>query len=166
MQTSLLFEPYQLGELLLPNRMVMAPLTRNRASGPGDVPTELNATYYAQRATAGLIISEATHVSRQAIGYLHAPGLFTQDQVSGWQRVTQAVHQAGGRIFAQLFHTGRLSLPYFQPGGGQHVAPSALPARGYQATVYNYDGSVAQVPFGEPRPLEADEILGIIEDFA
>ncbi|MFD2570337.1 alkene reductase [Spirosoma soli] len=166
MNQQLLFEPYRLGDLLLPNRMVMAPLTRNRANSPGDVPTELMATYYAQRASAGLIISEATHVSPQAVGYIHAPGLFTLSQVVGWKRVNEAVHQAGGRIFAQLFHTGRMSLSYFQPGGQPHVAPSAIPAQGYKATIYAYDGSLTQVPYGEPRALATDEIPGIIADFA
>lgn len=166
MNQSLLFEPYRLGDLLLPNRLVMAPMTRNRANASGDVPTELMATYYAQRASAGLIISEATHISAQAVGYIHAPGLFTQPQVVGWKAVTEAVQQAGGRIFAQLFHTGRLSLSYFQPGGRDHVAPSALPAQGYKATIYAYDGSLTQVPYGEPRALTTDEVPEIIADFA
>ncbi|CCH53434.1 N-ethylmaleimide reductase [Fibrisoma limi BUZ 3] len=166
MNHSPLFEPYRLGDLLLPNRMIMAPLTRNRANAPGDVPTELMATYYAQRASAGLIISEATHISAQAVGYIHAPGLFTLPQVTGWKQVTQAVHEAGGRIFAQLFHTGRMSLSYFQPGGQAHVAPSAVQAQGYQATVYAYDGSLTQLPYGEPRALATEEIPGIISDFA
>ncbi len=166
MKPSHLLEPYRLGDLLLPNRLVMAPMTRNRATAQTDIPTELMATYYTQRAGAGLIITEATHISPQAVGYIQAPGLFSLPQVDGWKRVTGAVHQAGGRIFAQLFHTGRMSLSYFQPGGQPHVAPSPLPAQGYTATIYAYDGSLMQVPYGEPRALETDEIPGIIADFA
>ena len=116
-----LFSPTQLGDLNLPNRMVMAPLTRQR-SLPGNVPGELNAHYYAQRANAGLIISEASQVCPQGQGYAWTPGIHSAEQVAGWQQVTQAVHQAGGRIFLQLWHVGRISHPLLQPGGADPVA--------------------------------------------
>src|SRR3974390_3177047 len=104
------FSPYRLGPLLLPNRMVMAPMTRNRA-GPGDVPGELNITYYVQRAGAGLIVTEGSQVSREGQGYARTPGIYDAAQVDGWKRITQAVHAAGGRIFLQLWHVGRISHP-------------------------------------------------------
>ena len=116
-----IFSPFRLGALDLPNRVVMAPMTRNRA-GPGNVPTALNATYYAQRAGAGLIVSEATQVSPQGVGYPGTPGIHSAEQVAGWKLVTDAVHGAGGRIFLQLWHVGRISHPSMQPGG-------ALPGR-------------------------------------
>src|ERR1700758_1086484 len=112
-----IFSPFELGPLQLPNRVVMAPMTRNRA-GPGNAPTPLNATYYAQRAGAGLIISEATQVSPQGVGYPGTPGMHSAEQVAGWRLVTDAVHKAGGRIFAQLWHVGRISHPSIQPNGG------------------------------------------------
>jgi RpiB/LacA/LacB family sugar-phosphate isomerase len=117
-----LFAPVHLGALEAPNRMVMAPLTRMRA-GPGRVPTALMAEYYAQRAAAGLIVNEATAIAQQGTGCPNSPGIYTADQVDGWRRVTRAVHQAGGRIFLQLWHMGRISHPSFQPDGGLPVAP-------------------------------------------
>ena len=119
----------QLGPLALPNRVVMAPMTRNRA-GAGNVPTALAAEYYAQRASAGLIVTEATQVSPQGVGYPGTPGIHTDAQVEGWRRVTDAVHAAGGRIFLQLWHVGRISHPSLQPGGALPVAPSAIAAEG------------------------------------
>ena len=120
-----LFTPISLGRVQLPNRIVMAPLTRNRA-GEGNVPHELNATYYAQRASAGLIISEATQISPTAQGYPATPGVHSQEQVAGWKLVTDAVHAAGGRIFLQLWHVGRISHPSLLPGNVLPVAPSAI----------------------------------------
>src|ERR1039457_6037820 len=125
MKTPVLFTPVRLGAIDAPNRIVMAPLTRMRA-GPGRVPTPLMAEYYAQRAAAGLIVSEAVAISQQGTGCPNSPGIYTAEQVAGWQRVTDAVHQAGGRIFLQLWHMGRVSHPSFQPGGGLPVAPSAI----------------------------------------
>jgi N-ethylmaleimide reductase len=153
-----LFSPYQLGKLELPNRIVMAPLTRNRAS-QGNVPHQLNATYYAQRASAGLIISEATQVSPQGQGYPLTPGIHSPEQVEGWKLVTDAVHQQGGRIFLQLWHVGRISHPDLQPNGALPVAPSAIAPHGNAST---FAGSK---PYVTPRALETSEIPGIVEQY-
>lgn len=153
-----LFQPYMLGSLALTNRIVMAPLTRNRA-GAGLVPSELAATYYAQRASAGLLITEATQISAQAQGYQDTPGLYTQAQIDAWRKVTDAVHAKGGKIFVQLWHVGRISHVDLQPGGAAPVAPSAI--RAETKTFVNngfHDVSV-------PRALELAELPGIIEDF-
>ncbi|MBI5136543.1 MAG: alkene reductase [Nitrospirae bacterium] len=153
-----LFTPIHLGPYTLANRMVMAPLTRNRA-GAGNVPHGLNALYYAQRATAGLIVSEATQVSPQGVGYPHTPGIHGAEQVAGWQDVTGAVHHAGGRIFLQLWHVGRISHPSLQPGGALPVAPSAIRPAGEAIT---YQG---MLPFVTPRALETGELPGIVDDY-
>ena len=123
-----LFQPYRLGDLELRNRVVMAPMTRKRA-GAGNVPTGMNALYYEQRGSAGLIVTEGTQVSPQGVGYPDTPGLHSAAQVAGWRRVTDTVHGRGGTIFAQLWHVGRVSHPYFH-GGALPVAPSALPVEG------------------------------------
>ncbi len=122
-----LFQPYKLGSLILTNHIVMAPLTRNRA-GSGLVPGEFAATYYAQRASAGLLITEATQISAQAQGYQDTPGLYTEEQIKGWRKVTDAVRAKGGRIFVQLWHVGRVSHVDLQPKGAAPVAPSAIRA--------------------------------------
>jgi len=153
-----IFEPFTLGALTLDNRIVMAPLTRNRA-GMGLVPSELAATYYAQRASAGLIISEATQVSAQAQGYQDTPGLYTAEQIAGWRKVTDAVHAKGGRIFVQLWHVGRVSHVDLQPGGNAPVAPSAIRA----ATKTFVNNGFHDV--SEPRALELDELPALVEDF-
>lgn len=153
-----LFEPYVLGDLTLANRVVMAPLTRNRA-GAGLVPSELAATYYAQRASAGLIITEATQVSPQAQGYQDTPGLYTPEQVEGWRKVTDSVHAKGGRIFVQLWHVGRVSHVDLQPDGAAPVAPSAIRA---QTKTFVNNGFV---DVSEPRALALDELPGIVNDF-
>lgn len=153
-----LFQPYQLGSLTLANRFVMAPLTRNRA-GAGLVPSEFAATYYAQRASAGLIITEATQISPQAQGYQDTPGLYTQAQINGWRKVTDAVHAKGGKIFVQLWHVGRISHVDLQPDGTAPVAPSAIRA---ETKVFVNNGFADT---SEPRALALDEIPGIIEDF-
>lgn len=158
MSEKTLFEHYVLGDLTLANRIVMAPLTRNRA-GSGLVPSELAATYYAQRASAGLIISEATQVSAQAQGYQDTPGLYTPEQIVGWRQVTDAVHAKGGRIFVQLWHVGRVSHVDLQPGGAAPVAPSAIRA---QTKVF-VNNEFADV--SEPRALELEELKGIVNDF-
>ena len=124
---SSLFDTVRVGDLLLPNRIVMAPLTRNRA--PDAIPTKLMADYYAQRATAGLLITEATAISHQAQGYADVPGLYGTEQLDGWKQVTQAVHDAGGQVVVQLWHVGRVSHSELQPGGGPPVAPSAIAAK-------------------------------------
>jgi N-ethylmaleimide reductase len=153
-----LFTPMQLGRYELPNRIVMAPLTRNRA-GAGNVPQLLNALYYQQRASAGLIISEASQVCPQGQGYPATPGIHSTEQVEGWKAVTQAVHEKGGRIFLQLWHVGRISHPSFQPEGALPVAPSAIQPKGDAMT---YEG---MQPFVTPRALELDEIPGIIDQY-
>ncbi|RKT25658.1 N-ethylmaleimide reductase [Paraburkholderia sp. RAU2J] len=158
MSDTTLFEPYALGRLTLANRFVMAPLTRNRA-GAGLTPGALAATYYAQRASAGLIITEATQVSAQAQGYQDTPGLYTPEQIAGWRKVTEAVHAKGGRIFVQLWHVGRVSHVDVQPGGAAPVAPSAI--RAATKTFVN-DGFV---DVSQPRALALVELPGIVNDF-
>ena len=159
MNSSSLFEPMRLGSIRLPNRIIMAPLTRMRA-GAGNAPTALNAEYYAQRATAGLIIAEGTAVSQQGQGYPNAPGIYTREQVNGWRTVTQAVHARGGRIFLQIAHNGRNSHSSFMPDGGAPVAPSAIPPK---LPGFTKDGQ--QVPVETPRILDKQEIGPIVEAF-
>ncbi|MET4596634.1 alkene reductase [Stenotrophomonas sp. 2694] len=158
MSDATLFQPYPLGPLTLANRIVMAPLTRNRA-GQGLVPSPLASTYYAQRASAGLIITEATQVSAQAQGYQDTPGLYTQDQIDGWRTVTDAVHARGGHIFVQLWHVGRISHVDLQPGNAAPVSASALRA---QTKTFVNNGFV---DVSEPRALEIDELPAIVDDF-
>ena len=153
-----LFSSVKLGRYDLPNRMVMAPLTRNRAAS-GNVPQAMNAEYYAQRASAGLIITEASQISPQGLGYPATPGIYSPEQVEGWKRVTEAVHQRDGRIFLQLWHVGRISHPSLQPNGELPVAPSAIAPQGMAST---YTG---EQPFVTPRALETDEIPGIIAQY-
>lgn len=153
-----LFSPYDLAGTPLSNRVVMAPLTRDRA-GPGFVPTDLMAEYYSQRATAGLIITEATQISQQGQGYQDTPGIYTDAQVAGWRKVTEAVRAKGGRMFLQLWHVGRISHVDFQKDGAAPVAPSAIRA---EAKTFLNGGFV---PVSEPRALETDEIPGIVDDF-
>lgn len=154
-----LFEPFQVGPLTLPNRIVMAPLTRSRAAA-GNVPTLLHALYYSQRASAGLIISEATQIAPEGQGYISTPGIHSKEQVENWRCVTKAVHIAGGRMVLQLWHVGRISHPSFQPGGGAPVAPSAVKpdVRAYTAKGFE--------PIPTPRALETSEIPGIVEQYA
>ena len=153
-----LFTPLQLGSLTLPSRIVMAPLTRMRA-GDGNVPTQMNADYYAQRASAGLIISEATQISLQGRGYARSPGIHSAKQIAGWQLVTEAVHAAGGRIFLQLWHGGRTSHPDIQEDGALPVAPSAIAAAGHAYTPKGRPDLVT------PRALSTEEIPGVVEQF-
>lgn len=155
-----LLEPVRLGDLSLPNRVVMAPLTRMRA-GPGEVPTPLMALYYAQRAGAGLIISEATQIEQRGQGYPETPGTFTDAQCEGWAKVTQTVHTIGGRIFLQLWHVGRISHSSHQPGGALPIAPSAIAAPGHAFTA-----NWTQAPFETPRALETAEIPGLVATYA
>ena len=154
---SVLFEPLRAGALRLPNRIVMAPLTRSRA-GTERVPNALMAEYYAQRANAGLIISEATSVSPQGVGYYGTPGIWSDEHVEGWKLVTKALHDAGGRMVSQLWHVGRISDPEFH-GGELHVAPSAIAPAGHVSLLRPIR------PYAVPRALETDEIPGIVEDF-
>jgi len=161
-ERDVLFRPFTLGDLHLPNRVIMAPLTRSRAQQPGDLPWELNATYYAQRANAGLIIAEATQVSPQGKGYAFTPGIYSDEQVEGWRKVTSAVHHEGGRIILQLWHVGRISRPELQPNGQKPVAPSAIKPEGAQTFI---DEKSGMVDILEPRALTADEIPGIVDQF-
>lgn len=153
-----LFSPVALGDLTLANRLVMAPMTRNRA-GAGNVPTALNAEYYRQRADAGLIITEASQVSPEGVGYPATPGIHSDEQVAGWRLVTDAVHQAGGHIFVQLWYCGRISHPSLLPDQQTPVAPSAIRPEGEAIT---YEGMQTYV---EPRALETEEIPGIVAQY-
>ena len=152
-----LFDPLQLGDVTLPNRIIMAPLTRARA-GVTRTPNALMAEYYTQRASAGLIISEATSVMPMGVGYADTPGIWSGEQVAGWKRITQSVHAAGGRIFSQLWHVGRISAPLFL-NGELPVAPSAIAAEGYLSLVR------PQLEYPTPRALEISEIPGIVEAY-
>ena len=158
-RTTDLFTPIEVGPLTLNNRIAMAPLTRSRA-GSGNVPTQLTALYYAQRASAGLIISEATQISPDGQGYISTPGIHSKEQIEGWKCVTKAVHIAGGRIVLQLWHVGRISHPSFQPGGVAPIAPSAIKPNVQAFTAEGFQ----QVP--RPRALDASEIPAIIERYA
>lgn len=153
-----LFTPLQVGELALPNRVVMAPLTRLRAANAGHVPNALMVEYYRQRASAGLILTEATPISPQGIGYRHVPGIWSDEQVAGWRTVTDAVHAAGGRIVMQIWHVGRISDPEFFDGG-LPVAPSAIRPAGTVSLLRPQRGFVT------PRPLETDEVEQIVRDY-
>jgi N-ethylmaleimide reductase len=153
-----LFSPLEVGALSLPNRVVMAPLTRNRAV-EGNVPSPFAPTYYAQRASAGLIVTEATQISPQGVGYPRTPGIHDAQQVAGWKRVTDAVHARGGRIVLQLWHVGRISHPSLQPDGGLPVAPSAIRPEGMAFTWQGLQ------PFETPRALALEEIPDVVEQY-
>ncbi len=153
-----LFDPIRVGDLDLTNRIVMAPLTRNRA-GPGNVPSDLAVEYYRQRATAGLIITEASQVSPEAQGYIDTPGIYSAEQVAGWRRVTAAVHAEGGRIAVQLWHVGRISHVSLQPNGR---APVSSTARRAETKTFTRDGFV---PVSSPRALATDEIPAVVASY-
>ena len=153
-----LFSPIRLGPYTLPNRFAMAPLTRSRAAD-GNVPYALHAIYYAQRASAGLVITEATQVVPEGQGYISTPGVHSDAQVAGWKLVTDAVHAAGGHIFLQLWHVGRISHTDFQPDHKAPVAPSAIQAKGKTFTTNGF------VDLGMPRALETDEVAGVVAGF-
>ncbi|MEM7754122.1 MAG: alkene reductase [Planctomycetota bacterium] len=156
-----LLSPVSLGDLHAPNRVFMAPLTRSRAKQPGDIPWAMNAEYYAQRATSGLIIAEATPVCPEGKGYAFTPGIWTDEQAEGWKLVTDRVHAAGGRIWLQLWHVGRVSHVALQPNGQKPVAPSAVRA---QSQTY-IDDTYGRADTSEPRALETDEVPKVIEQF-
>ena len=161
---SLLFSPVRVGNLSLPNRILMPPMTRCRSAQPGDIPTDLMAEYYAQRTSAGLIVTEATQISPQGKGYSFTPGIYSREQVAGWKKVTDAVHRAGGKIVVQLWHVGRMSHPVFH-NGQLPVAPSAVPFLG-QVWIYNEEkqqGEKRDCP--TPRALLKEEIAQIVEDY-
>lgn len=163
--TEKLLSPLKIGSQTLPNRVVMAPLTRSRAGQPGDVPTALNVEYYAQRATAGLIVTEASQVSRQGQGYAWTPGIYTDEQEAGWRKVVDAVHAKGGRISLQMWHVGRISHSLLQENGAAPVAPSALLAKNAQCFVVQPDGTAANVPTETPRALATEELPGIVAQY-
>ena len=153
-----LFDPLKIGDLEVPNRIFLAPLTRNRSTGPGRVPNPMMGEYYAQRASAGLIISEATSVAPAGVGYPHTPGVWSDEQVEGWRKIVQGVHAAGGRMLLQLWHVGRISDPIYQDGG-LPVAPSAIAPKGRVSLIR------PQRDYVTPRALETSEIPGVIESF-
>src|SRR6202142_3560688 len=157
-QPTKLLEPYKLGPITLPNRLVMAPLTRNRAVA-GLVPSPLAVEYYGQRASAGLLVTEASQISQQGQGYQDTPGIYSREQVAGWRKVTDRVHENGGRIFIQIWHVGRISHTSLQPNNGAPVAPWAIRAKG-KTFVNNTFTEIS-----EPRALTLEEIPGIVESF-
>ena len=157
--TPTLFEPIRVGSIEMDNRIIMAPMTRGRADDAGVQPAYA-AEYYRQRASAGLIITEATNISPMAKGYIRTPGIYTAEQVEGWRRITNAVHARGGKIFLQVFHTGRIALPDFLPGGALPVAPSAVKAKGQN---YTDEG---MKDFVTPREMTTDEVRQTVRDFA
>lgn len=154
-----LFSPATLGSIALKNRMVMAPLTRSRAPKDTGVPQDLNVTYYAQRATAGLIITEATPISAMAHGYILLPGIYTDEQIAGWKKVVDAVHAEGGKIIMQLWHVGRIAHPSLLPNAALPVAPSAIKPAGQ---AFTYEGLI---DFVEPRALDASELPALVQDY-
>ena len=161
MAASHLFQPLSMGASELPNRVLMAPLTRSRSAQPGDIPQELNATYYGQRSGAGLIIAEATQVSPLGKGYAFTPGIYTDEQVAGWKLVTDAVHAEGGTIFLQLWHVGRISHVDLLPEGQPPIAPSAIAATS-QTFVSATSG---MVDVSAPRALATEEMPGLVEQY-
>jgi len=159
-----LFAPFDLAGTRLANRIVMAPMTRSRA--PDDIATDAIALYYAQRATAGLIVSEGTPISREGQGYLFNPGIFSPEQIAGWRLTTQSVHAVGGRIFAQLWHVGRVSHPSIQANGSTPVSASSKMANGATAFGYDENGQPGFVPTPAPRQLATEEVSRVVNDFA
>ncbi|MFO0944419.1 MAG: alkene reductase [Planctomycetota bacterium] len=153
-----LMDPIVIGELRLPNRVIMAPLTRRRATVPGRIPNSLMRDYYTQRASAGMIISEATSVEPHGVGYENTPGIWTKEQTDGWKQVVEGVHAAGGRMLLQLWHVGRISDPYFLDGLPP-IAPSAIAPKGHVSLLR------PQRPFVTPRPLETHEVAEVVEAF-
>ncbi|CAJ92899.1 Glycerol trinitrate reductase [Cupriavidus necator] len=162
--TSHLFAPITIGALQLNHRVAMAPLTRSRAGQPGNVPSAMNVEYYRQRASAALIITEASQVSQQGQGYAWTPGIHSAEQIEGWRAVAEAVHAEGGRIFLQLWHVGRVSHPSFQPGGALPVAPSALPVPG-KTFIVDADGNGVWSEIPTPQALSAAAIAAIVQDY-
>jgi len=159
-----LFTPVAIGGHALPHRVVMAPMTRARSTQPGDVPNAMNARYYAQRASAALIVTEASQISPQGKGYSFTPGIYSAEQIAGWRLSTDAVHAAGGRIFLQLWHVGRMSHPDFHDGA-LPVAPSAVPFDGQIWKVDPMTGVGAMVDSPTPRALTTDEVKGVVASF-
>ena len=160
-----LLTPLTVGKTQIANRIWMAPLTRSRAAQPGNVPAQLNATYYTQRASAGLIVTEASQISQQGQGYAWTPGIYTDEQEAGWKQVVEQVHAAGGKISLQLWHVGRISHHLHQVDGGAPVAPSAIKAQNSNSFVVLPDGTPANQPTDTPRALALEELPGIVADY-
>jgi len=158
-----LFEEIRIGDITLRNRFVMAPMTRSRS--PEDIATESTALYYTQRATTGLIVSEGTPISREGQGYLFNPGIFTPEQIAGWKLVTDSVHSVGGKIFAQLWHVGRVSHASIQVNGSAPVSASSKTAKGAFAFGYDEDGEPGFVATSKPKPLSTEEVSRVVQDF-
>jgi N-ethylmaleimide reductase len=165
MPAKTLFDAYTLGPNHLKNRIVMAPLTRSRAC-KGDVPGEMNAEYYEQRAGAGLIISEATQVSKQGQGYLWTPGIYTPEQIAGWEKVVNAIHNYDGKIFLQMWHVGRISHTTLQPNGAAPISSTDKAAENSFSFAYDSDGKPANIPTSKPRNATLDELKQVIADYA
>ncbi|PTB19700.1 alkene reductase [Trinickia symbiotica] len=159
-----LFTPIAIGRRTLTHRIAMAPLTRSRAGQPGNVPNAMNVEYYRQRASAALIVTEASQISQQGQGYAWTPGIHSAEQIEGWRAVSDAVHSEGGIIFLQLWHVGRVSHPVFQPGGAAPVAPSAIRAPG-KTFIVNADGGGEWADVPEPQALTVGDIAAIVDDY-
>lgn len=162
--TNVFFQPVTIGALELPHRIAMAPLTRSRATRPGNAPGPMNIEYYRQRASAALLITEATQISQQAQGYAWTPGIYTEEQIAGWRQVSEAVHHEGGRIFLQLWHVGRISHPSFQPDGGLPVAPTAQPVPG-KTFIEGESGKGEWSDVPVPQELTTKGISAIVNDY-
>lgn len=163
--TQHLLTPLKMGAFTLSNRIIMAPLTRSRAGQPGDFPTDMNVAYYAQRASAGLIVSEATQISQQGQGYAFTPGIYTDEQETGWKKIVSTVHAKGGKMAAQLWHVGRISHALLQENGAAPVAPSAIQASTSKCFPVQADGTAQFVPCSPPRALELTELPGLIAQY-
>ena len=166
MNVSSLFEPVKLGTLELKNRIVLPPLTRSRSTQPGNIPNDLMARYYAQRASAGFLVTEGVQIEPRGQGYAWTPGIFTDEQIEGWKKVTRAVHRQGGTIFCQLWHVGRVSHCSHQPGGGAPVAPSAIRAEGVKVFVETGPGEGALADPDQPRELSTEEVQELVSLYA
>jgi 2,4-dienoyl-CoA reductase-like NADH-dependent reductase (Old Yellow Enzyme family) len=166
MNVSSLFESVKLGRLNLKNRIVLPPLTRSRSTQPGNIPNDLMATYYAQRATAGFMVTEGVQIEPRGQGYAWTPGIFTAEQIEGWKKVTRAVHSQGGTIFCQLWHVGRVSHRSLQPDGQAPVAPSAIRAEGVKVFVETGPGTGALADPDEPRELTTAEVQELVAMYA
>ena len=166
MKDSILFESTTLGPYSLKNRIVLPPLTRSRSSQPGNIPNDLMATYYRQRAGAGFMVTEGTQIEPRGQGYAWTPGIHSAEQILGWRKVTDAVHAEGGTIFAQLWHVGRVSHTSLQPNGEAPVAPSAIPAEGVSVFIETGPGTGALAPPSMPRALTAAEVKELVQLYA
>lgn len=166
MSNSVLFSGSQIGPYALKNRIVLPPLTRSRSSQPGNVPNELMATYYRQRASAGFMVTEGTQIEPRGQGYAWTPGIYSAEQIEGWRKVTEAVHAEGGVIFAQLWHVGRVSHTSLQPGGGAPVAPSAITAESVKVFIETGPGTGTLASPSAPRALETSEVKELVQLYA